>query len=395
MKVMLVDDEPVMHLIMKSMLKKHPDIEVAGAFSEADAASEFLLVNPDVELAFVDISMPGGNGLDFVAKLEQAGSSAQIVFVTSHKDRALEAFELSALDYLVKPVTQERLERTMRRAFERRRTQPVTPALEVVSGVAERIHIATLGDFSVWSSRGRVKWMSTKSAEIFAYLLLSQGRWISRHRLINDIFAGMNGLGVEKYLNTTIYQLRKSLEPVGLREAVRSVNDGYVLELEQASVDYEAFERRATQLGSLHDGNIAEALETERLYTGELFGNKSYVWAMHETERLAAKYTAFVREAVEVLLAQPDTVTASKLLLKLHARDPLDEAVVRLLMKMHTLERDKKALTAQYTEYVKLLNRELGIKPSMELLLLYDTLLTGMQESAKSFARIRTDAAKP
>jgi|GEM_PF-218650 len=394
MKVMLVDDEPVMHLILSKMLEKHPGIEVAGAFADASAAAEFLDANRDVELAFVDISMPGGNGLDFAAKLEQAGSSMQIVFVTSHKDRAIEAFELSALDYLVKPVTHERLERTMRRAFERRRALPSTPIPDL-SSTTEQIHIATLGDFSVWSDKGRVKWMSTKSAEIFAYLLLHRGRWISRHRLISDIFAGMNGGSVEKYLNTSIYQLRKSLEPVGLRESVRSMNDGYVLELEQAFVDYEMFERQAARLGSLHGGNIAEALEVERLYTGEMFENKSYVWAIQETERLAAKYTAFVREAGEVLLAQPDAATATKLLLKLHARDPLDEAVVRLLMRKHALEQDKKALTAQYTEYVKLLGKELGIKPSRELLLLYDALLSELQEAAKLFLKTKPDTAKP
>ncbi|MBB6634700.1 response regulator [Cohnella thailandensis] len=383
MKVMLVDDEPVMHLIMRKMLEKHPEIEVAGTFSDSQAASAFLMENKDVELAFVDISMPGGSGLEFAARLEDERIRPQIVFVTSHKDYALEAFELYALDYLIKPVTHERLERTVHRALKSRKPALSLPTEELSAAIHNRAYIATLGDFSVRSDKGRAKWISSKSAELFAYLLLHRGRWISRQRLLGDIFAGMIGSNAEKYLNTTVYQLRKSLEPIGLREAVRSENDGYALELEHAFVDYEEFERRTAILGKLHAGNAEEAAEVEKAYTGELFGSKSYVWAIQERERLAALYTAFVLEAVEVLLELPDLAAASKLLAKLHARDPLDEAVVGLLMKKHGKSRDKKGLTAQYTDYVKLLNKELGIKPSKELLLLYDSLVSGLTDSAK------------
>ncbi|BBH23080.1 hypothetical protein Back11_44250 [Paenibacillus baekrokdamisoli] len=228
-----------------------------------------------------------------------------------------------------------------------------------------------------------MKWISSKSAELFAYLLLNRGRRISRSRLVADIFAGMASANAEKYLNTTVYQLRKSLEPIGLREAIRSENDGYALELDDAIIDYEEFERQAGKLGSIGAANVEEALNVERLYTGDLFGSKAYVWAIHETERLAERYVSFVRNLAETLLALPNTAAASKLLLKLHARNPLDESVVGLLMKKHGQDGDKKGLTAQYTDYVKLMKRELGIRPSKELLLLYDSLVSGLSEGGK------------
>lgn len=375
MKVILVDDEPVMHLIMRKMLVKHPELQVTGAFTDTHAAAEFLSGNADVELAFVDISMPGDSGLAFAAKLDEAGCKTQIVFVTSHKDYALEAYELSVLDYLVKPVTQERLERTIHRVLASRKAVR-TPQTED-RGTC-RVTIATLGDFFVRNEKGRVKWISSKSAELFAYLLLNRGRRISRSRLVSDIFAGMTSVNAEQYLNTTVYQLRKSLEPFGLREAIRSENDGYALELEGAVIDYEVFEQRAGQLGSIAVDNAEDALEVERLYTGDLFGSKAYVWAIYETDRLAERYASFVKRLAEALLSHRNTAAASKLLLKLHARNPLDESVVGLLMKKHGQDGDKKRLTAQYTDYVKLLNRELGIRPSKELLLLYDSLVSGL-----------------
>ncbi|WP_239616359.1 response regulator [Cohnella mopanensis] len=383
MKVILVDDEPVMHLIMRKMLVKLPEVQVAGAFTDTRSAAAFLNENADIGLAFVDISMQGESGLAFAAEMEQAGCRAQIVFVTSHKQYALQAFELSVVDYLVKPVSQERLERTVNRILAGRDSFHARLREDSVASGARELVITALGDFSIQNESGRVKWISSKSAELFAYLLLYRGKRVARSRLITDIFGGMTRDNAEKYLNTTVYQLRKSLEPFGMRETVRSENDGYVLELGHAVIDYESFEQQASQPVSIEPGNVERLLHVERLYTGDLFGSKAYVWAIHETERLTELYASFVTRLSEVLLSQRNTTAAHKLLAKLHVRNPLDEMVVRLLMKIHAQEGNKKALNAQYTDYVKLLSRELGIRPSKELLLMYDSLVSSLIDSKK------------
>lgn len=377
MKVILVDDEPMMHLIMRKMLVKLPEVEVAGAFTDTKSAGAFLSENADIQLAFVDISMPGESGMKFAARMEDSGSQVQIVFVTSHKEYALEAYELSVLDYLVKPVSQERLERTVNRALAAWRTFQ-EPRLENQS--SGQLVVTALGDVAVRNEMGRVKWISRKSAELFAYLLLCRGKRIPRSRLIADIFAGMSSVGAEIYLNTVVYQLRKSLESLQLRAAVISENDGYVLELNEASIDYEEFESKAEKLQAIEAANVENALQIERLYTGDLFGDKAYVWAINDTERLAELYASFVKRLAGTLVSLSDTAAASKLLSKLHARNPLDESVVRLLMEVYAVSLDKKGLTVQYTNYVRLLSRELGIRPSQELILLYDSLLRGFSD---------------
>lgn len=376
-----------MHLIMRKMLDKFPQLRIEGVFSEAASAAAFLEENTDIDLAFVDISMPGENGLSFAAKLEQVGCKTQIVFVTSHKTYALQAFELSVLDYLVKPVTQERLERTINRALAGRTAfRKPMPDDSSTARPAGEIRITTLGDFSIRTESGRVKWISSKSAELFAYLLLQRGNRIARFRLVTAIFGGMTQENAEKYLNTAVYQLRKSLEPLGLREAIRSENDGYALELDGAAIDYEIFEELAGKLDAAEKLDAANAdgfLQIERLYTGDLFGNKDYVWAIHETERLSELYVSFVKKLAKSLMSLGMAEAATKLLLKLHARDSLDESVVSLLMDAHWLAGDKKRLTTQYTDYVKQLNRELGIRPSKELLLQFDLLMSKPFDSGK------------
>ncbi|TYP69619.1 response regulator [Paenibacillus methanolicus] len=376
MKVILVDDEPTMHLILRKMLHKLPGIQVAGAFTETKSAEAFLRGNPDVGLAFIDISMKDEDGMAFAARLEPVGL-LQIVFVTSHKDFALEAFELSALDYLVKPVSQERLQRTVNRALANWQAFRSSSFASPAAPRDERVTVTVLGDVSVRNGTVRVKWISRKCAELFAYLLLHHSRRIPRSRLIADIFGGMDQTNAENYLNTTVYQLRKSLAPLGLREAVRSENDGYAIDLSDPVIDYIEFARQADALPLIDAANIENAMEAERLYAGDLFGDKGYVWAISETERYARLYASFAQRLALTLIALQDAAAASPLLVKLHERNPLDESVVRLLLITHEMRSDKKGFMAQYAGYVRLLDAELGIRPSEELVRFYDTRVIG------------------
>ncbi|MCC3372459.1 response regulator [Cohnella sp. REN36] len=377
MKVILLDDEPAMHLILRKMLAKVPGVQVAGAFTDTKSASAFLRENGDIGLALVDISMPGESGMAFAAEVE--ASAVQVVFVTSHKEFALNAYELSVLDYLVKPVAQDRLQRAVHRAMANRRALDLLQS-DPLSTVSGSIAVTAFGDVSVSNGAVRVKWISRKCAELFAYLLMYRGKRIPRSRLVADIFGGMDQANADSYLNTTVYQLRKSLEPLGMRDAVRSENDGYALELQSPLVDCLAFEQQAVQWLSEEAGKAEQGLQIERMYAGDLFGDKAYVWAVHETARYADLYAAFVKRLAEALDAAGDTTTALRLLLKLNERNPLDESVLRLLMTLRGKTGDKKGLTALYTDYVRLLSRELGIRPSDELIRLYDGLIARMAQ---------------
>lgn len=109
-----MDDERLARAKLRSLLEAHPDIMVAG---EADSAPSALqLINetqPDV--VFLDIQMPGESGFDLVNKVGQIGPQFRIIFVTAFDEYAIRAFEVNALDYLLKPVTPERLAKAIER----------------------------------------------------------------------------------------------------------------------------------------------------------------------------------------------------------------------------------------------------------------------------------------
>lgn len=115
-RVMLVDDEPLALRGLKLRLSEFPEIDIVGeAANGREAVKEIKLRQPD--LVFLDIQMPGLDGFGVVRALIGAPAPL-IVFVTAYDKYAIDAFEANALDYLVKPVEEERLKDAVHRARE-------------------------------------------------------------------------------------------------------------------------------------------------------------------------------------------------------------------------------------------------------------------------------------
>jgi two-component system LytT family response regulator len=111
MKAVIVDDEPPARRELRRLLKEFPSIEViAEAGNIEQAASMIELLTP--ALLFLDIQMPGGSGFDLLTRLEHV---PQVIFTTAHDEHALRAFEVNALDYLLKPIDPARLAAAMAR----------------------------------------------------------------------------------------------------------------------------------------------------------------------------------------------------------------------------------------------------------------------------------------
>ncbi len=110
-RTFIVDDEWLVRSELKIMLAEHPEIEVVGeAASVAQAIP--LIQDARPEVMFLDIQMPGASGFDL---LEQIEVSARIIFITAYDKYALRAFEVNALDYLLKPISKERLAKAVKR----------------------------------------------------------------------------------------------------------------------------------------------------------------------------------------------------------------------------------------------------------------------------------------
>jgi two-component system LytT family response regulator len=132
MRVIIVDDEDLARRVVKEFLKSHADVEVvaecANGFEAVKAITE---LSPD--LVFLDIQMPKLNGFEVV---ELAGAKTRYMFVTAYDQYALKAFEVHAVDYLLKPFSQQRLDEALAHA---RASMGVAPAVDaLVAEAAQR-----------------------------------------------------------------------------------------------------------------------------------------------------------------------------------------------------------------------------------------------------------------
>lgn len=125
MRVLIADDEPLARDLMRALLSDHTGVELVGEAVDGDQAIAMAkTLHPD--LVFLDIDMPHRNGIQAAMDIAPLGS--ELIFVTAHEEHAIDAFEIGALDYILKPVRRTRFARTMERALRRHaaRIEPAT-----------------------------------------------------------------------------------------------------------------------------------------------------------------------------------------------------------------------------------------------------------------------------
>ena len=121
MKTLLIDDERLARNELRRLLVAFPHIEIVGEARTAQQARELIgSVRPD--LVFLDVQMPRETGLELLESLEPP--APRVIFTTAHDEFAVKAFELNALDYLLKPVDPERLATALARLEERSAVAP-------------------------------------------------------------------------------------------------------------------------------------------------------------------------------------------------------------------------------------------------------------------------------
>jgi len=119
LRTMIVDDEPLAIERMQVLCAELEQLQVVGTASDGEAALRLAdKLKPD--LLLLDMTMPGMDGLGVARQLSRRDNPPAVIFVTAHEDFAVEAFDLEAVDYVLKPVAAERLERAIDRAIARR-----------------------------------------------------------------------------------------------------------------------------------------------------------------------------------------------------------------------------------------------------------------------------------
>jgi len=136
-RAIVVDDEPLARRRLLTLLAEEPELEVVGEAGSGSAAVE-AIAGKRPDLVFLDVQMPGLDGFGVLRCIARAHSPA-VVFVTAHDEHAIRAFEVQAVDYLLKPVTAARFHEAVRRAVVKVRSAPRAEHARTIEQLLARV----------------------------------------------------------------------------------------------------------------------------------------------------------------------------------------------------------------------------------------------------------------
>ena len=325
-------------------------------FSNPKEAVEAIgTAKPDV--VFLDINMPQLRGTDAASMILERSPDTDIVFVTAFDEYAVEAFELNALDYILKPANAGRLAKTVERINRKRSLPPQKDSTP--------LQIRCLGRFEILHEKQEpVKWRAEKTKELFAFLLFNEGRVLQKEELLDALWPDDPIEKSMRQLYNGIYYIRKMLKDHEIDRDSINIDGNYCMKL--GSVDCDAIRFRGFE-SRLSACDLEELKEMERLYVGDYLGGEYYEWANAERERMLSSYCHCLIALSEKLLKQNNWYEAEAYLTKAYAKNPYDERTSELLIKALCGSGNVEKALRHYNEYADLISHDLGISPSQHM----------------------------
>ena len=228
LKVALADDEPLARARLGRLLRE-AGCDVLAELPDGASLLEWMQSPPPLDALFLDIHMPGASGLELVAELKDP---PPVVFVTAYSDHAVRAFETDAVDYVLKPISAERLEKTLAKL--RRREIPKRSAAELKAALAPGRFPVKAGEGHIFLDLRKVSHFEVEDEVVWA---CGQGQ---RHRTdwtslaeVEEAFPGAGMVRIQRHLLLRPEAVL-GLKPLeGGRASVR-VGDGVDLEVSRS-----------------------------------------------------------------------------------------------------------------------------------------------------------------
>ena len=279
----LVDNEPLVLEELRQLLESQENVRVIASYTDPlQALQELPATRPDC--AFLDIEMPEITGIELAERFLSTDPEIEVVFVTAYNHYATQAFDVSALDYLLKPIRPERISRTLER-IEHRMARKPQPAESICI-------IYSFGAFEILIGGRTVKWSRYKSKELLAYLLQNEGRRQSKYLLCEEQWGSYPPEQALAYLQTSVYALRKSLREIGCTQIeIEYLNDRYCARVrEDVEWDIRRFDAAYQKAAAADSADLAcEALACCR---GEYLESEDWPWSDIQREEYECKREA-------------------------------------------------------------------------------------------------------
>ncbi|MBC2727055.1 response regulator [Desulfosporosinus sp.] len=280
-RIAAVDDE--MHVLerFQRMIEESKELELCGLFETGEQLLDYL-AKESLDAVFLDIEMPGVNGLQLSEQILDLNETIDIVFVTAFNQYAVEAFERQAMDYILKPLTEERLGKTVRRLLQTKRTVRQS----------NKPFIQCFGGFEVFFNGEVLTWKNSKAKEVLAFLVHKGGVPVNWEKIADAVWPDYDSEKAQTNFHATTYLLRKRLAEAGLSQILQNGRGNYSVVTDQVDCDLYQLEElvMSNQLRRKEDLRVLERLKQN----GYLEEN-GYAWAYPK----AAELNEMCRNVIE------------------------------------------------------------------------------------------------
>ncbi|BBI35568.1 response regulator [Cohnella abietis] len=363
MRAIVVDDELLVVEQMDRMLV-NAGVEVVGyCVNPHEALGMAKALQPDV--LFLDIEMPELSGLEIAERVYADKLDMEVVFITAYNQYALDAFRVNALDYLLKPVMEEDLQRSLERVGTRRQQRG-----DAVDSSGQRTAVAELfGKFVLHLDGGLepVRWVTAKCAELLAYMLLQPWeKEVSKWELFEALWPTQNEEKAGINLRSTVSRINKTLRDCSSGMALTSVRNGYrlVLSDEAPAVDAAELELFVLEAVEPDPDNLTHVEQLVHRCSRPFLQEFDGVWC----EPYRKQYRQYFLHLGKKLLAyyekaEAETLKALLLADLLVEHDPYDESLRETAMKLNYRIGGSQRAAVYYEAYAEMIRTELGTLP--------------------------------
>ncbi|SMP61875.1 response regulator [Anoxynatronum buryatiense] len=361
LRVIIVDDEPMSVKRFSGLLAKTGMVTLAAAYTNPEAALKNAVID-GAAVAFIDIEMPGMNGLELTEKLQEVNPMLDVVMVTAHDHYALEAYRAHAIGYLLKPVSLDEVARQLeliRLRREAHKPPETPPVLSIRSFGRFRCH--TGEDSPVYFN-----WRTAKARELLAFLHHHQGKPVSRDVILDTLWPEMDLDRAVKNFHATSYYLRESLKERNLANCFERLNGAYRLRMDLVDSDEAAFEQQKQLMGTT-ENQLDRNKRIAAIYQGAYCEEDDYPWAEEKRTRYEQEYLEALRGLIDDLLEKKELKEAAQILRCLLQVDPYEEKNHEKLMDIFIMQDNWPAVRAHYQYVKELFFQDLGETPSKSL----------------------------
>lgn len=356
MRAIAVDDEELGLSRIMRLLKKIEYLSYINGYTNPKEAIENACID-NADIAFLDIEMPEINGLLLAEMLMEKNPKIEVIFITAYDKYALQAFEVNAIGYLLKPVELDSIKQKLERVLLRKGD------IKVVEQT-KKLYIKVFKYFLVSNSKdmkNTIEFRTEKAKELLGLLLSYQGKPISKDKIIYSLWPDMDLERAVKNFHTTCYYVRKVIKNFGMSNFILRKEHGYSINMDCIESDLNNFcsaikemIKKDAQIGTIKTGFLE--------YVGNYFEDEDYEWTYEEKS-----YYNDYFESMGIFLSKyyegaGQMDEAEKVLKYLFRINPLSQKACSRLIKINMQKGDIINAKKIYKSFEEKIDDEIGEK---------------------------------